>query len=381
MKILFVCHRPYHVIRSSQLLELVEHKYKNVQASIITYNVYNYAGGPVGSKSQIFKSFDHLFNYKAQYHKHIEFDRTGEPRIWNILDYLQYHNKTIKKIKTILLDIGPIDNIFFFSDKEKPVEMTVSLAKELFNSVIFLVDEGLVTYDTRNFFLLNILKKIIVWTFNIRNISHSFNYGRSNLFDYSLSCIPEKSVIQSKKNFVLPVFNSTQNCNVLNKKVKLPNGKVVLYVSSGLGWSYLYKNSDAEIDFLNQLISSLVQYGYKLTIKIHPNEPIDRYNDVKGAIIYDDPFVPAELLFSGKTIVLSQYSSTLLNAKLSGIPSACLVKLLELKETGSDISTSLVSLYCPSTWDELIKFIKDTMSTNEQTRIQQDDEFLTVLKH
>jgi len=258
----------------------------------------------------------------------------------------------------------------------------VSLAKEIYHSVIFLVDEGLVTYDaSKKNLILNLLKKLVVRIFNIHNISHSFDYGRSNLFDYSLSSVPEKSVIEGGTKFNLPVFDNRKVSKVFKKKIELPKGKFVLYVSSGLGWSYFYKNGDAEIDFLNRLVSSLSQYGYRLTIKVHPNEPLNRYSDVKGAIIYSDPFVPAELLFTRCTSVLSQYSSTLLNAKLCGVPSACLVKLLELKDKGSDAAINSIGLFCPSTWSELMSFVKNSVPNGEPSSVPQDEDFLTVLKN
>lgn len=381
MNVLFICHRPYHVVRSSQILQLIEQKYENVRAYIITCNVYNYAGGGVGSDSQIFNSYAHLFNYGALYQKHIEFDRSGEPRIWNIFAYVEYHRKTIEKIRKLLLNLDPIDNVFFFSDKEKPIEMMVSLAKEIYESVNFLVDEGLVTYDSRKFVIRNLLKRAIIWVFRLRNISRSFNYGQSNLFDYSLSSLPEKSVIQSGIKFKLPVLDNGRIGMVFKNKIELPNSKFVLYVSSGLGWSYFYKNSHIEIDFLNRLVSSMDECGYRLTIKVHPNEPLNRYSSVKGAMIVSDPFVPAELLFSRYSIVLSQYSSTLLNAKLCGVPCACLVKLIELRDKGSDVAISALDLFCPSTWGELMSFVKTYKPIDERPSIPQDEEFTTALKN
>ena len=297
---LFLCHRPYHVFRSAQVANLIAQKCEHPKAYVVTFNVYNYSGGRGGSATQLFNSFDHLFNYESFFSKQLSFDRGGEKRIWNLYDYVGYHKREVERIRRILIEMGPIDNVFFFSDKEKPLEMFASLSMEMNGSVNFLVDEGIVAYSTSKNAILDSIKKSVIRLFRLEHISESFGYGQSGLFEYSLASIPEKSAIAAKRTFPLSVIDNSKVNRMLKKKVAISDRKCMIYVSNASVEAHDCELTE-EIDCLDQLRSELPDY--QLVIKMHPVEKPGKFGEVKGAVIIDDPFLPVESLYSRSNIV------------------------------------------------------------------------------
>ncbi len=375
---LFLCHRPYHVFRSAQIADLIQQKCENVRSHIVTFNVYNYSGGKGGSATQKFNSFDHLFRYESFFCKHIGFDRGGEKRIWNLYEYVHYHNGEVERIRKILSELGPVDNVFFFSDKEKPLEMFVSLSREMNGSVNFLVDEGIVSYNTSKNAILDSVKKTVIGLFRLKHISKSFGYGQSGLFEYSLASIPEKSVIAAKRTFKMPVIDNARVNRVIRKELVLLDRKNMIYVSNASVEAHDCQLAD-EINCLEDLQSKLT--GYQLVIKMHPVEKPGKFGEVRGAIIIDDPFLPVESLYSRNNIVLSTYSSALINAKLFGIPSVSLAGLMEIKNKDGDSIMKTVGIFCPQNWNELAEYVRNFAVNADLACDTQNDEFITVLKN
>jgi len=375
---LFLCHRPYHVFRSAQIAELVQRNFENVKSIVVTFNVYNYSGGKGGSATQQFNSFDHLFDYENFFCRHVSFDRGGEKRIWNLFEYVKYHRREVERIRKILDDLGPIDNLFFFSDKEKPLEMFVSLSREMNRSVNFLVDEGIVSYNTSKNAFLDAVKKIVVKLFSLEHISESFGYGQSALFEYSLASIPEKSVITAKRTFTLPVIDTTRINRILKKKVDLADQKYMIYVSNASVEAHECELND-ELHSLDLLRSELPDYT--LVIKMHPVEKPGKFSLVRDAMILDDPFLPVESLYSRNNIVLSTYSSALINAKLFGIPSASLAVLMGVKNKDADAIMDSVGIFCPRSWRELSDYVRNFPADNNPAVKRHTEEFLSVLKN
>ncbi len=226
--------------------------------------------------------------------------------------------------------------------------------------------------------VLNIVKKIVVKLFKLAYISDSFSYGRSTIFDYSLASFPEKSVIAGKPAFKLPVIDNSRIKGILREELVLSDRKYMIYVSNASVEAYECQLID-EIRCLEQLRKKLIEY--RLLIKTHPIENPYKFNGLKGAEIIDDPFLPVEAMYSRNSIVLSTYSSALINAKLAGICAVSMSKLIKTENKEADSIMNSLGIFCPTHWSELVKYVREFVVNNELTIDNQNNEFVSVLKN
>lgn len=356
MKLLFICHRPYHVVRSAQFANSIRSTIGNVSSTIVAFDVYDFSGGRLGTDSQLYNSFGYLFNYSAFFDDAIEMERGGEKRIWNIWAFLRYYKRQARISEQTLDKIGPVDSVFFFSDKEKPVELLVSLARERYGSKTYLIDEGVVSYAASSKWAMRLLKFVVVKLFHLRHISSSYSYGRSRMYDYSLSIAPEKSVLTGLSKFRLPPLDSDEVAAILRKPIETIGDRYILYVSSALEQS-VGVPPQVEVSFLKELALALKRIGYELVIKPHPVEPRGKYEGVTGAEVIADHLFPVELLFNPRAVILSAISSTLINAKKSGIRAATIGKLMNIDSHDLATLTEVHRIFCPNTLQELLSYV------------------------
>ncbi|MCL5267423.1 MAG: alpha-2,8-polysialyltransferase family protein [Bacteroidetes bacterium] len=380
MNLLFICHRPYHVLRSAQFVDQIKSRFKGVRTTLVTFDVYDFSGGKLGSSTQKYNSFGHLFNYPVLFDQVIELERANEKRIWDLDHFLRYYRLEVKRFNALLDEIAPADNVFFFSDKEKPVEILVSLSKERWGSTVFLVDEGIVSYSSPGKPLVRLVKYIIVKLFGLKHISPSFLYGRSGLYDYSVSTLPELSFLKGRRKLRLPSLVSKSSQGLLKTGLRLPKGAYVLYVSSALQQSMNFP-VERELAFLSRLAAILQEINLKLVIKPHPVEARGKFNSIPGVDVIEEQLFPVELLFDRQVTILSAISSTLINAKNAGVRAATVAALMGIDHKDVDQVVLIHEVYCPGNFDDLVSFIRSNDHAESDMKADEfQDAFFLSLK-
>ena len=86
-------------------------------------------------------------------------------------------------------------------------------------------------------------------------------------------------------------------------------------------------------------------------------------------------------MYSRNSIVLSTYSSALINAKLAGICAVSMSKLIKTENKEADSIMNSLGIFCPTHWSELVKYVREFVVNNELTIDNQNNEFVSVLKN
>jgi len=384
MKLLFICHRPYHVLRSAQIIKVLRDHSLNFNTLLFNFNVYTYNEDINEQQDIKYSEYGYLFEYRNYFDEVLDFDRADEVRIWNLFKFRKYYKKKVVEYTKILGREEDIQYTFFFSDKEKPIEILVCLARNIYNSQIILIDEGIASYlDTTNI-IQKILKYLVVTIGGFKYISRSNDYGKSNIYDYSLSSMPNHSNLGGIK-YELPLINTEATIDLFNKetlkKMKMPNSKIILYVSGAstlhicreLGMYYLTKEEESKI--LEAITNWAVENDYEVIIKQHPIEKQGKYSKIEyskieKAHIIDDKFIPAELYFGIDTVIISTTSSVLINAAMVGIISISIAGIAGINYSSElkDIFKK-VKVICPNSIEEIFETIKSHKARNKVNQI------------
>lgn len=323
---IFICHRSYHILRSIDLIkkQFCEESCQNI---LISFDI-------IDIKSKKYNNPLDVLDLQSFFYNVISLKRDDEVSIWNVKSFLKYYKKKVSEYNQMIEPYSNFDNIFFFSDKEKPVEIIVGLFKEKKKeqSKITIVDEGIAAYTIKRNYFKNILKKGIVKLFNLKYLSSSYYYGGSSLYTNSLATFPEKSVFKGISKHLLPM-TSFQDIDL--GELKIPNGNYFVYVSNLLPYVHNIKK-EVEIDILKKIKTVLLSNDFQLLIKPHPVQEDNYYDCFQGEII--NKFFPTELFFSNKAIIGSIYSSSLINSILSGIDTVNLASLFGIERKNEIIN-------------------------------------------
>ena len=258
------------------------------------------------------------------------------------------------------------DYIIYFVDTDIPNQLFL---KNNSKATRILIEEGIGLYDMGVLDRFrSIIKKIFFSIFCFKNVSFKhYEQGANKYHDYLLCRIPE-ILPENKKNTNVLKYDVIESS--LEQKVTESENRKILYLGSNMckmGWM----KEDDERKLFEAVFFNLINDGYKIYIKPHPREEIEKYQRYSNIeIIQSDE--PAEII--GKKLdpvaTFSIASSGILNLPngvflynfvKTSFPNKKILKKIE----------RLNKLSAPTTYEELLKFQK-----NEDSNIK----ISTVLK-
>ena len=151
--VLFICHRPYHYFVSAIIAKQNKLKYPRSTHYCINFDVYTFKTNNKKvdySKNCKLSKYDTLLSDKSIFNETYWLSRKNEKGIWNIVKFYKYYNDTVDDFKRLIANFSSCDNLYIFSDKEKPVEILSLLMIERFQPKVYLFDEGVVSYNYKN---------------------------------------------------------------------------------------------------------------------------------------------------------------------------------------------------------------------------------------
>ena len=345
---LFICHRPYHVVVSAHIINHnIQNSNKTVKNTCVlldvpVFNKNTSPGGQISfdeltNSSSLNKidyiHFDHLYRLEKIFDKVLKINRYEEVRIWNIFKFKEYYKSLIRNIKKIFSnsELNSINNIYIFSDKEKPVEIIASILKEKYSSKVFLVDEGIVSYYKNKSYFKSLIKRFIVKAFRLKYISNSMAYGHSGINDYFLT-FDKKDVINQKNIIQLPILDSVEYKHIFKDQYPTVGDNTALFISNALSEGNVLSIEDEKL-FITKIISELIFLGYNVLIKPHPVEVKWKFiflDKAKMVKIMKESSLPVEMLFNDNNIKIltGVTSSALLNAKRNNKVAISFIKYL-----------------------------------------------------
>ena len=320
----YICHRPYHILRSCDFVVKQKNQNRNI---LISFNVKT-----VGKGFQNHFRFPQLESF---YDEVYYLNRDYEMNIgkWYSRSFYKYVRTRQKESALLINKIGPIDNVYFFSDTEYPIEILVGAVKRKTKAAVFLVDEGLVTYEVPQSH--SVLERIKTWLSNkylrlIQSDICTSGYGKSRLYDKAFAYLPDLSVFRNpiEKMEAISEIVLSRTPNILKDK-----GKILIFASNYAQHIPILKVTDKiEMKVLQNIKLIAEDNGYHFYIKPHPQQEKEEYAIFKDSVL--DAQFPIEFLFNPDAVIISMFSSALLNAKYCGVPSICITKLF-----GSDYFT------------------------------------------
>jgi len=329
MKNLFICHRPYHILRSADVIfkNYLQGDNQNVliDFNVINVNTNNY------QDNQPTSVLDKYFS------KAIHLSRSDEVSIWDLKRFRHYYNEKISYYKSYVEELSDFDNLFFFSDLEKPVEILVGLLKEKKSrgAEITIIDEGCAAYYRARPYWKSILKSVVVFCGRFKYLNHSANYGQSLLYTSAMATFPELCVFRKVPiTKMLPLDNDYLNevLSISNLPINI-NEKYIIYLSTVIDIEFRVL-PEMEFDALKKMITIAEKYNFHFYIKPHPIQDVTYYKkdpSLRDHVINTQ--LPAEVFFSENAIIASVGSSSLINAKVQGVRSIELSKLFKI-DTG-----------------------------------------------
>lgn len=348
MKNIFICHRPYHILRSANIV-FTHYNQPDIQNILVTYNLIN-INTKQFQEGQTYPVLERYFT------KVMRESRSDDVSIWKFKKFRRYYNDKKKAYKPLVEELSGYDNLYFFSDLEKPIEILVGMLKEknpLSNVII--VDEGFAAYYTARPKWQDIVKSIVVKAGGFKYINHTANYGQSRLYSHALASFPELSVFKNvpvKKMSPLDIelLDNIINDSDVNINIK---SKYIFYLSNlidiGMG-----VEPSVEIEVLVNLKRISERNGYEFYIKPHPVQDVNYYTsekELKDCVIFTK--LPAEVFFSKNSVIISAGSSSLINAKVMGVMSMNISKLF-----GKENKNIFFDIASPTTYEEYERSIK-----------------------
>ncbi len=310
---IFICHRPYHVLRSCDLMVKIHSDDNNV---LILFNLKN-----LGENS--YKPHYRMHDLEKNFNQVILINRKDTSEKFYTNTFREYYKNLCSYYGSIIAQFQNINYIYFFSDYERPVEILVNLLKKKTSANTILIDEGTATYFRKKWethrikvYMSEFFSKVLGYNLNFRG------YGLSNLYNDSYAMWPELAVfhkpIQKLGPVELELLDKVYTSDEIQSKFN------VIYVSSYINKAFGVPQS-AENDLLQKIKTRCMERQYELYIKPHPIQSEDDYEKFEGNIYKAD--MPVELMLNSKTIVISHSSSALANANALGLKSICISRI------------------------------------------------------
>jgi hypothetical protein len=315
----FICHRPYHYFVAAVLAIKKKQIYPNSTFNCINFDVYTFSGKNKKvnyTKNCNLSTYDNLLTDITIFDDTQWLSRKGEQSIWNIVSFYKYYNQTIQNYRDIIKGYSDCDNLYIFSDKEKPVEIMSLLLIEMFNPKVYLIDEGMVSYYYQNNIIKKVLKSSLVQLLQLKYITDNYNYGESKIFDVFITYDKTKIAIPIlSKILEMPPIDFNCLRHYMTAKFPVFDNKSVLFISTPL--TEPGSITERELNNMKSIINKWEMLGYRVIIKLHPLENIDKYVFLKnyhGTVIVDEKNIPPEIFYGDVTIITGFSSSAVLNA-------------------------------------------------------------------
>lgn len=312
MRNLFICHRPYHILRCC---DIISRDFKEGCDNILfTYDVKL-------EKKASFQRFDTNDIYSSYFDEIINMPRYDLPSVRDFFQLYRFCKDRRKEYLPYVEKYNEVDNIYFFADNELEVELLVGAFKERVNPapLCILVDEGLVTYsalDHSPSWKRRVWLRIFTIIARLKYFNLEQTYGFSNIYNMSLANAPEKAIFFHKPIKTLPPL-SEETCNSIRKKLKSKN--VPKYNSPYFIYVGTYEKSfQDDMPVIRQLQSILNENGVNFYIKLHPQQKEELYKKEFGDGVILEKGVPIELFFGHNCLLGGTISSSLFNASLQG---------------------------------------------------------------
>lgn len=368
MTFIFIVFRPYHVISSYNIIQVIKSKYPNAKCI-----------GYISNATDEF--WDDLFDYDKIFdEKYYSLNLFLEKSIFNIGNVLHNNIKIKSSINTLYLNNPKIDGIITFSDTWKMFQEIALKYKNVTDNCI-VMDEGTALYCKNTVVESSILRKLF------RKFTYGWNFENCSMGEHSrtkkiYANYPEKVKAKSRKVYIMPKLNYSNILDIIKiKSEKLDsNKKKCLYISSP---TYFLNNVDKvnSIKSTIELFEILSENNVEVFFKMHPaNETLDDiriYLDkFKNIKVIEDQSIPVELLcFTNKfDYIISPLSSALLN--LATFKFNCISlpyfasRFLQYKDILELFKTNGIKVAMNK--DELLSIIK-TNETNIAGEIITDD--------
>lgn len=310
----FICHRPYHILRSC---DMICSQLKGSNNILISFNMKKLGRKDYQNhfrSSELEKYFDRV----------ILLERKDCFEKFYTKKFRNYHQNLVDEYTHLIDSIENVDSVYFFSDTEYLIEVLCKLFKDVCRASLKLVDEGTASYYTKDWkknrfkiYLSEVLSRILGYQLNFRG------YGQSKIYDESFAFWPEYA------NFRKPIHKlnkiDSQLIAGLYSSLHLELcPKRVIYVSSYVDVVYGI-SKDIEMTLLKAIQKKCHENGYELYIKPHPIQSNSYYDCFDGFIC--DAQVPVEMIMVEGTVIISPFSSALASAKILGVRSICVARL------------------------------------------------------
>ena len=117
-KNVFICHRPYHILRSCDLIDEMNDAFS--ENILVAFNV-------IAEESHKNQKFETNKIFYTTFNEVVEVERERPPSTRSIINYIEYAIKKKKQYKNIVKKHLDTDNVFFFCDDELEIEIIVSI--------------------------------------------------------------------------------------------------------------------------------------------------------------------------------------------------------------------------------------------------------------
>lgn len=182
-KKVFICHRPYHILRSCDIVR--RDNDKDVINVLIDFDV------KIAGKEE-YQRFDSNKIFYSLFDEVINIGRNQPPSITKIHSFRNYCKVKRKEYLPIVKMHSDADVLYFYCDNEVEIQlllgMFVDKAKKVQKRI--LVDEGLASYVTwrRHASLkTQLFIRVLCKTIGIRNFNWKWAYGKSTFYNQSLA--------------------------------------------------------------------------------------------------------------------------------------------------------------------------------------------------
>lgn len=335
-KKIYICHRPYHILRCCDLVAREPEAY-NI---LIVFDV------KVAGKNE-YQRFDTNKIFYSSFDEVVEIERVKEPSLLNTFDFIRYCRERKTRYTTIVDKFSAIDHLYFFCDNELEIQILVGLIVDKFGPSLsrVLIDEGMATYSMNTYnasIWVKLYTVLITKILGLYKFNASWAYGASFYYNRSLANEPSKAHFRGIIEKLPPL--SDEVCGEFRKKLKyqtkIPeNRPYFIYVSQPIK-----KMEEIEMVLIHKLIEIASRHDTAFFIKLHPMQEEEKYIAEFGKEIMIEKSYPIELFYSSKVIVGGTVSSSLYNASLQGYTAFDLAALFNMPELGISKSFSWIPI-------------------------------------
>lgn len=358
-KNVFICHRPYHILRCCDMISREKNDAVNV---LIVFDV---------KKAGIneFQRFETNKIFYSSFDEVIEIERIKISSLRNIFGFLRCCKDRMKRFMPIVNKHSDLDSLFFFCDNELEIQLLVGLyiknAKPSLESI--LIDEGMVTYSRNTYTATKWViwySKLLTCLLGIKKFNTAWAYGASSYYNKSLANEPSRANFREPIEQLPPL--SDDICRLFRSKlvssVVIPENKsYFIYVSQPIKMM-----EEKELSLIKKLMTIAIKNDIAFFIKLHPMQDENPYKEKFGNSIIIEKSYPIELFYSSRVIVGGAVSSSLYNASLQGYKALDLAPLFDLPELGISQSFSWTSIRRVSDFNMFEDVIKTLTKIEKQ---------------